>query len=124
MSSATPLANLTALGGAEPVVVEFELSVDGGEVLFGELRVVNVEGIEASSASSACFEIVETDACPLEAVDVGGDGHGKGGRVGVGRVLSLELLRDLGSRFLAEDLLASNPAVRVDEVDPVGEDGE
>lgn len=113
MSSATPLANLTSLGGAEPIVVKFEFSVDGGEILFGELRTVDVKGIETSSSASR-VEIVKTNTSLLETINVSRHGHGESRRVGVGGVLCLELLRNLGTSFFAENLLAGDPAVRVD----------
>ena len=57
-----------------------------------------------------------------EAVDECGDGYSERGRVGVGGDLGLELGRDAATSFLTEDLLACDPAIVVDQVDPALED--
>src|SRR6478609_8158457 len=58
----------------------------------------------------------------LKSLDEGVEDEEEGGRVGIVRVLRLELFRHLAPGFSAKDLLAGDPAVLVHQAEPALDD--
>lgn len=100
-----PFLYLSSLRLAEPVVMALQWSVHGKEIAPGESGFGKMETADRFRGGGGRdgwrkrhlghIDALERNAALTEPRDVGIESHGQSWRVGVGRVLSLKLLRDL-----------------------------
>ncbi|KAJ6264706.1 hypothetical protein Dda_0856 [Drechslerella dactyloides] len=121
-------ADFAGLGVAEPEVLSAEQRVDAAQIGFrgGQDGVVDAVAAELVHLGEQLGEVAgEAWVCVAGVVgpflDEFGEDEDEGWRVGVVRVLGLEFAGHLAASFVAEDLLAGDPAVVVHQVVPAAD---
>ena len=125
------LLDLSALGTAEPLIVALQRLVDRTEVVERELGFVKESSAWVRTAGSEwdlwAKAVVHAEVLLsrtllfAQAVDERSHGHGQSRWIRIGGHLRLELRRYSAASLLAEDLLAGDPAIIINQVNPVFE---
>ncbi len=114
--------DVAVLGLSEPVVVTTEQRVEPSKVFETNLRILNRRLRQVDPLREVLLLSWRTSVRLQKLFDKGVQSDEQCRGVRVVRILDLELGRDLGSCLGAENLLAANPAILVNQAEPALDD--